>query len=130
MGDDQVFFVGSEPGDLAEARDWIGEQLHRSWLIDDEIAELTLAVTEALTNLLQHVEVRNKSELRVQVDQQAVHIFISDDSPPFEPGNPGDSDGEGGFGLLLLHMLTDEVEVRPGDTGGSLLRLTKNRPSD
>jgi anti-sigma regulatory factor (Ser/Thr protein kinase) len=130
MGEDQVFFVGSEPEDLAAARDWIAERLHHSWLIDDEIAELNLAVTEALTNLLQHVDVRTKSEIRVQIEQRAVHVFISDDSPPFEPGEPGDNEREGGFGLLLLHMLTDEVDIRPGDTGGSVLRLTKNRPAD
>ena len=36
MGDDQVFYVGGEPADLAEARDWLGAQLHHSWLLEEE----------------------------------------------------------------------------------------------
>ncbi len=130
MSDDQVFFVGGEPADLAEAREWLGAQLHRSWLLDEEIDELNLALTEALTNLLQHTDVRTKSALRVQVDGDAVHVFIADDSPPFEPGSPSDDEREGGYGLLLLHMLTDEVDIGPGDQGGSVMRLTKRRPAD
>ena len=51
-------------------------------------------------------------------------------SPPFEPGLPTDTDREGGYGLLLLHMLTDEVDIGPGDQGGSVMRLTKRRPPD
>ena len=130
MGDDQVFYVGGEPADLAEARDWLGAQLHQSWLLEEEIDELNLAITEALTNLLQHTDLRTKSALRVQLEESAVHVFIADDSPPFEPGLPTDTDREGGYGLLLLHMLTDEVDIGPGDQGGSVMRLTKRRPPD
>lgn len=129
MSDDQVFFVGDGPDDLAGARDWLADRLHRSWLIDDEIDELSLAITEALTNLLQHAGHRTKSELRVSDDANSVHVFIRDDSAPFVVGDPSDEDREGGFGLLLLHMLTDEVEIREGDTGGSVMRLTKHRPA-
>jgi anti-sigma regulatory factor (Ser/Thr protein kinase) len=130
MDDEPAFYVGDEPDDLAQARDWLAEQLHRSWLLDEEIDELNLALTEALTNLLQHAQPRTKSELTVQLDDTAVHVFISDDSPPFQPGDPSDADRDGGYGLLLLHMLTDEVDVTPGATGGSVLRLTKRRPAD
>ena len=130
MDDDQVFYVGDQPGDLAEARDWLTVQLHRSWLLDEEIDELNLAITEALTNLLVHTEHRTKTELTIQLDTTEVHVYLRDDSPPFTPGLPSDTDREGGFGLLLLNMLTDEVEVTPGDTGGSVLRLTKRKPPE
>lgn len=130
MDDDQVFYVGDQPGDLAEARDWLTVQLHRSWLLDEEIDELNLAITEALTNFLVHTEHRTKTELTIQLDATEVHIYLRDDSPPFTPGLPSDTDREGGFGLLLLNMLTDEVEVTPGDTGGSVLRLTKRKPPE
>lgn len=128
MGDEEIFFVGGEPQHLAEAREWLTGRLHTSWLLDEEIGELNLALTEALTNLLQHAEIRTKSELRVQIEDTRVHVLIADDSPPFEPGHSPDEEREGGFGLLLLNMLTDEVSVETGATGGSVLRLTKYRP--
>ena len=126
----QVWFVGDDPEELGRTRDGITERLHRSWLLDEEIDELNLALTEALTNLLQHAQPRTKSEVQLLLDDQAVHLVITDDSPPFEVGDPADADRDGGYGLLLLHMLTDEVEVTPTDSGGSRLRLTKHRPSD
>ena len=105
MDDDQVFYVGDQPGDLAEARDWLTVKLHHSWLLDEEIEELNLAITEALTNLLVHTQQRTKTELSVQCDPTEVHVYLRDDSPPFTPGQPSDTDREGGFGLLLLNML-------------------------
>jgi serine/threonine-protein kinase RsbW len=124
----EPFYVGRDPCDIADARQWLTTQLTPLGLDTEAIDELRLALTEATTNLLEHGEPRTKSELHLSVETDRVHLMIRDDSPPFEPGSPGDTDREGGFGLLLLHMLTDEVEIQPGDTGGSVLRLTKLRP--
>ena len=124
------FYVGTDPDELTTARDWLAEQLADTWLTPEDIDELRLAITETLTNLLQHAGPRAKSELTVAVNDTAARVLIKDDSPPFEPGAPTDTDREGGFGLMLLHMLTDEVEISEGPTGGSLTRLTKLRPAD
>lgn len=128
MDDDLACYVGADAEDLAAARTWLTERLHHSWLLDEEIDELNLAITEALTNLLVHTDERSKSELTVRIADQQVDIYIRDDSPPFVPGQVDDPEREGGYGLLLLNMLTDEVVVGPGDTGGSVLQLTKRRP--
>ncbi|MFT5530886.1 MAG: anti-sigma regulatory factor (Ser/Thr protein kinase) [Candidatus Poriferisodalaceae bacterium] len=124
------FYVGADPTDLAAARDWLSDQLTDTWLMSGDIDELRLAITEAFTNLLQHAQPRTKSELSVNIEADRIHVFIGDDGPPFEPGVPTDIDREGGFGLMLLHMLVDEVDVTAGPTGGSVMRLTKVRPPD
>ena len=128
MTDRPVFYVGSDPSDLDDARDWLEEQLHASWMLDTEIAALQLALTEVLTNVLERTGTGVKSELTTEVLSDAVHLIIVDERPPFEPGRPDDLDRERGFGLLLCNVLADEVHVGPDEQGGSFIRLTKLRP--
>lgn len=128
MGDRPVFYVGSDPNDLDDAREWLEEQLHASWLLDAEITQLQLALTEILTNVLERTGTGVKSELTIEVLHDVVHLMIGDERPPFEPGRPDDIDREGGFGLLLVNLLVDEAKVTADGHGGSSIRLTKHRP--
>ena len=120
----------TDPGDIEAARGWIRDTLTHHGVATDIQKDLTLAFTEITTNVLPRVDGRppeDKVELQLAVTADRVQLSVVDSSPPFAPGPEHDEDGEGGMGLLLLHLLADEVSVGAGPAGGSVTTVVKNR---
>jgi anti-sigma regulatory factor (Ser/Thr protein kinase) len=123
----------TDPGDVEAARVWLRQTLGHHGVASDIQRDLTLAFTEIVTNILPRVDGRpaeDKVELQLGVTDTSVRLSVVDASPPFEPGPDSDEDGEGGVGLLLLHLLADEVSIGPGASGGSVTTVVKNRADD
>jgi serine/threonine-protein kinase RsbW len=98
----------------------------------DVVADLKLAVTEACTNVIQHAYGDDGSVgsivVRYRGEPGVVSIQVEDSGSGFEPGGVSETterNGAGnGMGLMIIRVLTDELEI--SDTGsGTRLTLVK-----
>ncbi|HOP80019.1 MAG TPA: ATP-binding protein [Armatimonadota bacterium] len=98
--------------------------------IDDQsIAEIRVALTEALANALQHGSPepgKSKIILRCLSCPKAFVIEVMDEGPGISQPTPDDSGSllnEAGLGLRLMHAMMDEVEFRLSGNGGFVRML-------
>jgi len=100
----------------------------------DTIADLKLALTEAVSNSVRHAygdEGAGQVEIRYELRADRVVVEVADDGAGFDPeGSPafeGDELSEGGLGIAIIRTIADELEIesRPG-VRGSRLRFVKN----
>lgn len=74
----------------------------------EDIYDLKLAVTEAVTNVIRHAAV-DSYEVEYRVLSRAVEITVTDAGGGFEVANlTGEPDEQGGFGLTVIRNLVDE----------------------
>ena len=100
----------------------------------DTIADLKLALTEAVSNSVRHAygtEGDGQVEIRYELRGDRVTIEVVDDGNGFDPTSPrrstATSFSEGGLGIAIIRTIADELEIesRPG-VRGSRLRFVKN----
>jgi serine/threonine-protein kinase RsbW len=103
----------------------------------DVVADLKLAVTEACTNVIQHAYGDDGSVgtivVRYRGEPGMLSIQVEDSGSGFEPGRVPETterNGTGnGMGLMIIRVLTDELEI--SDTGsGTRLTLVKRFSSE
>jgi serine/threonine-protein kinase RsbW len=101
---------------------------------DEAIAEVEVAMTEALSNVILHSYEDQPGEsvlLRLDIDEQRLALGIFDRGRPVAPEDyhPPDLDepAEGGYGVHLMEQLMDEVTRLPLDDGGTLVLLVRYR---
>lgn len=123
--------VESLPARLARVRAFLREECeaHAS---EKELADLELAVTEAFTNIVRHAYGGDAGGLvGVEVDAGPGEVVIRllDRGPPLDPARLHElaedtpEPADGGYGLFLIHTLTDEVDyARDGDENVLTLR--------
>lgn len=105
---------------------------------DDETAHITLAVDEALVNVIEHgyggpcdkpieVELRRIN----REGQTGISICIRDQCRQVDPatiqGRNLDDVRPGGLGVHIIHSVMDEVSFQPAGDEGMLLVMTKMR---
>jgi serine phosphatase RsbU (regulator of sigma subunit)/anti-sigma regulatory factor (Ser/Thr protein kinase) len=94
--------------------------------------ELELALSEILTNVIEHAYHDSGGELRGQVCLEADRVVVDlyDDGVPFElsavPEGPGQP-SERGHGLHIARTYLDEVAYSPATGSGNHWRLVKQR---
>ncbi len=91
----------------------------------EDIYDLKLAVTEAVTNVIRHATV-DSFEVEYRVLPGAVEITVKDAGGGFEVEalNPT-PDAQGGFGLAVIKSLVDEVKLESAPGGGTRLRMVR-----
>ena len=100
---------------------------------DDCNGAIQIAVSEACTNVLQHVEGTNDEyEVDVTVDEDVCSISVIDtgngfdhSSFPATDGNGLSTTAEGGRGIFLMRAMVDELEFRSEPESGTIVRLVK-----
>jgi serine/threonine-protein kinase RsbW len=110
------------------AAEEIGRQLRLS---EDKIADLTLAVSEAVTNAIEHGN-RLQREINVGVvfrmENDRLEIRVIDQGEKSQPpevrrcaiSEESIEQGElRGLGLYLIHQLVDQVEFTSGEDGNT-----------
>jgi serine/threonine-protein kinase RsbW len=100
---------------------------------DDTMADLKLALTEAVSNSVRHAY-GDKGDGHVDVTYELhpdrLGIQVVDDGDGFDPDEPpafeGDELTEGGLGIAIIRTIADEFEIdsKPGERG-SRLRFVK-----
>ncbi|TCJ16045.1 ATP-binding protein [Rubrobacter taiwanensis] len=91
----------------------------------DDIYDLKLAVTEAVTNVIRHANVES-FEIEYHLMQGAVEVSVTDagggfDVESFERG----AGTSGGFGLAVIRSLVDELSLNSSGTGTRLRMLRR-----
>jgi serine/threonine-protein kinase RsbW len=102
---------------------------------DDTMADLKLALTEAVSNSVRHAygpEGDGSVDVVYELHPDRLGIEVVDDGEGFDPdaepdpGARGDDLSEGGLGIAIIRTIADEFELRtsPG-VRGSTLRFVK-----
>jgi len=91
----------------------------------DTVKDIELAVGEACTNAVRHVEKARSDEILVRftVESNRLIIEIIDYGQGFQPEEEG---GEG-LGLVVMRSVMDEVEIRCDADTGTCVRMVKYR---
>lgn len=83
----------------------------------EDIYDLKLAVTEAVTNVIRHAAVESY-EVEFRVLPQAVEVTVTDAGGGFRVSDlPTEPDEQGGFGLTVIENLVDELVLESEDDG-------------
>jgi serine/threonine-protein kinase RsbW len=100
----------------------------------DTIADLKLALTEAVSNSVRHAYGAGGEghvDIRYELRAEGISVEVVDDGAGFDPEESPSFDGdelsEGGLGIAIIRTLADRVEIQssPG-VRGSRLRFVKN----
>jgi len=100
--------------------------------------ELTLALEEAVANIIEHGELTTGEGciyLALQVDASSIHVELRDNGRPFNPLQASPPDLEvpfeeraiGGLGIFYLQQMMDELDYRYAE-GENLLEMHKRIP--
>jgi serine/threonine-protein kinase RsbW len=99
---------------------------------DDTIADLKLALTEAVSNSVRHAYGPNGDghvDVTYELAPDRLRIEVADDGEGFDPDETPRFDAEvseGGLGIAIIRSIADEFEIAsaPGERG-SRLRFVK-----
>ena len=103
---------------------------------DDTMADLKLALTEAVSNSVRHAygpDGDGSVDVRYELHPDRLGIEVVDDGEGFDPDAPDDDPrnadeelSEGGLGIAIIKSIADEFELHssPGSRG-STLRFVK-----
>ena len=115
-------------GLLKEARDF-AEQAAADFGLDGPACyDVKLAMSEAVTNAIQHGSTSDKDPIRILVLAEGPSlVFEVLDTGRFRPRVMRHGElSESGRGLEFMRVLMDEVDLRPSK-GGTLMRFIKRR---
>ena len=118
------------------AREFVADIARQVPMNGQQIYDLELVVTEALTNVIEHAyEGREDCQMEVSVgyEEDQFTIVISHDGADFDPSTQADPVMKeylaqrrvGGLGLFLMKKLMDQVEYTTDDKGKRVIRLVK-----
>jgi len=106
-------------------------------LPEDTVADLKLALTEAVSNSVRHAYAAHGAghvDIRYELRPDRIGVEVVDDGAGFDPDEApafeGDDLVEGGLGIAIIRTIVDELEIdsKPG-VRGSRLRFVKRLPS-
>ena len=127
-------FLPSRASALGDARRFVDHVAARAGFSDPVREEISLAVTEAVSNAIRHGSPAGEAdqvELSVEWQPPRLLITVRDHGSPFSPPRPSLPDpalfAEHGRGLFLMYHLMDEVLFQAN--GGTVVRMTKKLPS-
>jgi anti-sigma regulatory factor (Ser/Thr protein kinase) len=120
--------IQADLGLLKEARDF-AERAAADFGLDGRACyDVKLAMSEAVTNAIQHGSSSPNDPIRIIVlAEGASLVFEVLDTGRFVPRVTRRGElSESGRGLEFMRVLMDEVDLKPGD-GGTLMRFAKRR---
>jgi serine/threonine-protein kinase RsbW len=100
---------------------------------DEDVADLKLALTEAVSNSVRHAYPGGEGFVSIaySLSASALEIEVVDDGEGFDPVASAPAEdrelSEGGLGIAIIRTIADELEItsRPGERG-SRLRFVKH----
>ncbi len=117
---DKVLIILSHTENLAKVREFIHQNALNAGFSEDKIMDITLAVDEAVTNIIKHsysFDPNGEIKLEIEVNNGEFNIIITDKGKSFDPTSVPEPDIRkyqrehrvGGFGLYLMKKFMDEV---------------------
>lgn len=91
----------------------------------EDVYDLKLAVTEAVTNVIRHAAVESY-EVEYKVLPSTVEVTVTDVGGGFSAADlAGEPDAQGGFGLTVIRNLVDELVLDSAKGGGTRLKIIR-----
>lgn len=112
------------PAEARRAVAALSDELALEELADD----VTLVVSEMVTNAFRHAT--PPVALEIHSDDDRVLVSVDDGSPDQPAPRVADDGSEGGRGLLLVDLLSDEHGVRPDPPGKTVWAALSRRRED
>lgn len=129
----ETLIIRSDVNELAKVATISEEICKRSGLTEDEIDDISIAVTEAVNNAIKHGNKEDSTKsikIVFEVETDRIKIRIKDEGKGFqleEVKDPRKNENllkDDGRGILIMKALMDEVEVLSGSEG-NVLQLVK-----
>jgi serine/threonine-protein kinase RsbW len=127
--------ISADLSNLAVIRRFVEEAALAENGDPEAIADMTLAVNEAATNVILHGYQGRPGIVDVEVvfHEDALVVCLRDQAAPFDPTRdpqaatllPLQKPRPGGMGIAMMHHLTDELVYRRSTNGGNELTLVK-----
>jgi serine/threonine-protein kinase RsbW len=128
--------VPSDTSNLAMIRDFVERAARRSPIEGPDLERLKLAVDEACANVMEHAYKRDATKeltVRVSYDQSEISVEVIDSGPTYDPTQfiPRELADlqalkkDGGMGIRLMKMATDDLVWSSDGEGHNCLRLVK-----
>src|ERR671921_2738193 len=115
----------SSPEYVLLARLVMGQAGRLAGLEPEEVYDLKLAVTEAVTNVIRHASVESY-EIEYSILPLGVEVSVTDAGGGFSgAGLTGESDEHGGFGSPAIRSLVDELVLDSTKGGGTRLKMIR-----
>lgn len=129
----EIMIEFSLPRDTATApltRQVLDSSLQNLGVSADIRADLTIALSEACANAIQHAVNSQEYEVRAYVGNSRCVIEVADNGCGFREPPPADSapaplTAENGRGLQIIRAFTENLQVIRGFSGGSVVRFEK-----
>jgi len=120
--------------EIACAREWLKELTSAEGVLDNDVSDLGLAMSEACANVIEHAyrgQPGNPIKLRLNIDETDLVLTIHDHGEEFDPesyappelGEPHES----GYGVFFVLSLMDKVHYDTSAERGTTLTLIKRR---
>jgi PAS domain S-box-containing protein len=115
-----TFRLPPDPARLLRARHRVADHLLRLGARPDAIADVVLAVHEAMANAVRHSGASEDLEVEVALEGADVLARVTDHGCDFDPSaldpeRPPDPLQEGGRGLYLISRITDALDIATGE---------------
>jgi serine/threonine-protein kinase RsbW len=115
----------SSPEYVLLARLVMGQAGRLAGLEPDEVYDLKLAVTEAVTNVIRHASVESY-EIEYRMLPSGIEVSVTDTGGGFSVADlTADPDEHGGFGLAVIRNLVDELVLDSTRDGGTRLKMIR-----
>ncbi len=119
--------ISADVARLKEARDFAERCAADFGLGADDRYQVKLAISEAVTNAIQHGSSSPTDPIRISVaEESGALVFEVTDTGRFRPRVRRGILPESGRGLEFMRLMMDEVDLRPS-LQGTLLRFSKRR---
>ena len=116
----------SSPEYVLLARLVMGQAGRLAGLEPEEVYDLKLAVTEAVTNVIRHASVESY-EIEYKILPAGVEVSVTDAGGGFSVAElAGEPDEHGGFGLAVIRNLVDELVLDSTRGGGTRLKMIRH----
>ena len=119
---------------LPKVDEFIERRLRKLRITKDQIADIAISVSEAVTNAVKHGN-RNDISKRVKIsfkaDASSVEVTVEDEGGGFDPScveSPIEEQNlfkEQGRGILILKSLMDKVDFRCEPNKGTVVKMVK-----
>src|SRR5829696_1658035 len=114
----------SSPEYVLLARLVMGQVGRLAGLEPEDVYDLKLAVTEAVTNVIRHASVESY-EIEYRVLPVGIEVSVTDDGGFSVADLTGEPDEHGGFGLTVIRNLVDELTLDSTKGGGTRLKMIR-----
>jgi len=119
---------------LSQVDEFIESKLRKLGIDEDQIADIAISVTEAVTNAVVHGnknDLNKKVTISLKADSSRVEVRVEDEGAGFDPDSirsPISEENllkENGRGVFILKSLMDKVDFSPGFKKGTRIKMVK-----